>query len=119
MEIRLGPGQEHDLIRAQELLGEHQPQAVIADKAYDADAFLECLQERNAQAVIPPLKHRLVQRRYSKRKYKQRNLIERFINRLKHYRRVATRYDKTARNFLAFVYLTSTLVAVGVNVNMT
>lgn len=106
-------------MRAQELLGEHQPEAVIADKAYDADAFLECLHERDAQVVIPPMKHRTVQRRYSKRKYKQRNLIERFINRLKHYRRVATRYEKTARNFLAFTYLTSALVTLGVNVNMT
>jgi transposase len=119
VELCLGPGQEHDLNRAEEMLGEHQPEAVIADKAYDADAFLGILRQRHVEAVIPPLKHRNVQRRYSKRKYKQRNLIERFINRLKHYRRVATRYEKTARNFLAFSYLASTLVTLGANVNIT
>jgi len=115
--LRLGPGQEADIHRAEELLGEHQPEAVIADKAYDADAFVELLQDRDVEAVIPPLRCRTVQRRYSKRKYKQRNLVERFVNRLKHYRRVATRYEKTARNFLAFTQLASTLVTLGVTVN--
>jgi transposase len=99
------------------LLGDHQPSTVIADKAYDADAFLELVSARDAEAVIPPTKIRTVQRRYSRRKYKQRNLIERFINRLKHYRRVATRYEKTARNFLSFTHLATTLVALGVTVN--
>jgi transposase len=107
------------LIRAEEILADHQPEAVIADKAYDANAFLDVLRKRNAEVVIPPLKTRKVQRRYSRSKYKQRNLIERFLNRLKHYRRVATRYEKTAANFLAFVQLASTLVTLGVNVNMT
>jgi putative transposase len=119
VEIRLGPGQEHDITRAAELLGPHEPEAVIADRAYDADAFVAEVQERDAEVVIPPLKTRKVQRRYNKRKYKQRNLIERFINRLKHYRRVATRYEKTARNFLAFTCLASALVALGVTVNVT
>lgn len=117
--MRLGPGQEADIHRAEELLAEHQPEAVIADKAYDSDAFVELLQDREVEAVIPPLRCRIVQRRYSKRKYKQRNLVERFVNRLKHYRRVATRYEKTARNFLAFTQLASTLVTLGVNVNTT
>jgi transposase len=119
VELRLGPGQEHDLTRAEELLGQHQPAAVIADRAYDADAFLARIHERDAEPVIPPLKTRKVQRPYNRRKYKQRNLIERFVNRLKHYRRVATRYEKTARNFLAFAYLASSLVTLGVNVNTT
>jgi putative transposase len=106
-------------MRATELLGDHQPEAVIADRAYDADAFLAEVKEREAEAVIPPLKTRRIQRRYNRKKYRQRNLIERFINRLKHYRRVATRYEKTARNFLAFAHLAATLVTLGVNVNTT
>jgi len=92
---------------------------VIADKAYDADSFVELVQKREAEVVIPPLSCRKVLRRFSKRKYKQRNLIERFLNRLKHYRRVATRYEKTARNFLAFTQLATTLVSLGVIVNTT
>jgi transposase len=101
------------------LLGEHQPDAVIADKAYDADAFLELVSKCDAEVVIPSTRNRSAQRRYSKRKYKQRNLIERLINRLKHYRRVATRYEKTARNYLAFTHLATTLVTLRVTVNTT
>ena len=69
VELRLGPGQESDIGRAAELLGDHQPRAVIADKGYDADAFLELVSARDAQAVIPPTKNRTVQRRSNKRKY--------------------------------------------------
>ena len=75
--------------------------------AYDADAFLARIQEREAEIVIPPLKVRNVQRRYNRRKYKPRNPIERFVNRLKHYRRVATRYEKTACDYLAVVTVTA------------
>jgi transposase len=100
-------------------VGPHQPTAVIADRAYDSDAFLNLLRQRDTEAVIPPLKTRLVQRRYNRRKYKRRNLIERLVNRLKHYRRVATRYEKTARNFLAFAHLASVLVTLGITVNTT
>ncbi len=100
-------------------MGGHQPAAVIADRAYDTDVFLKLLRQRHTEAVIPPLKNRLVQRRYNRRKYKRRNLIERLVNRLKHYRRVATRYEKTARNFLAFAHLASALVTLRVTVNTT
>jgi transposase len=118
VEILLGPGQEPDIKRAEENLGEHKPKAVIADKAYDSNRFVDFLEQRDTEVVIPPLRCRTEQREYSKDKYKQRNLIERLINRLKHYRRVATRYEKTARNFLAFTQLAATLVTLGVNVNM-
>jgi transposase len=119
VEVRLGPGQEHDSRQAELLVGPHQPTTVIADRAYDTDAFLGLLRQRNTEAVIPPLKTRLVQRRYNRRKYKRRNLIERLVNRLKHYRRIATRYEKTALNYLAFVHLASALVTLGVTVNTT
>jgi transposase len=119
VEVRLGPGQEHDSRQAELLVGQHQPTAVIADRAYDTDAFLNLLRQRHTEAVIPPLKNRIIQRRYNRKKYKRRNLIERLVNRLKHYRRVATRYEKTARNFLAFAHLASALVTLGVTVNTT
>ena len=63
-----------------------------------------------AEAVIPPKKNRLEQREISLELYKDRNKVERFINRIKHYRRVATRYEKTARNYLAMLHLVSSLV---------
>lgn len=100
-------------------MGSHQATAVIADRAYDTDAFLKLLRQRDTEAVIPPLKTRTVQRRYNRRKYKHRNLIERLVNRLKHYRRIATRYEKKALNYLAFVHLASALVTLGVTVNTT
>lgn len=63
-----------------------------------------------AEAVIPSKQNRLEQREISLELYKDRNKVERFINRIKHYRRVATRYEKTARNYLAMLHLVSTLV---------
>jgi transposase len=90
---------------------------VIADKAYDADELVQTICQRGAQAVIPPRSNRKQPRKFSKRRYKSRNFVERFVNRIKHYRRVATRYEKTARNYLAFVHLASSLVTMGVTVN--
>lgn len=101
------------------MLGDHTPRAVIADKGYDSDEFVAAVRERGAEAVIPPRSNRTQQRRFSKRKYKTRNLVERFVNRIKHYRRIATRYEKTERNYLSFVHLGATLVMLGVTVNMT
>lgn len=119
LELRLGPGEEHDIVRAEELLAEHQPEFVIADKGYDADELVEKLRRRGAKPVIPSRSNRKRPRPYNRRLYRSRNLIERFVNRIKHYRRVATRYEKTARNFLAFVHLAASLVTMGATVNIT
>lgn len=115
----MGPGEEADINRADELLAEHQPKTVIADKGYDADPLVETIRQRGSLPVIPSRSHRTQPRKYSKKRYKTRNLIERFVNRIKHYRRIATRYEKTARNFLAFIHLASSLVMLGVTVNTT
>jgi transposase len=119
VELCLGPGQEHDVIRAEQLLADHAPESVIADKGYDADEFVKTIRDRGAQVVIPPRSNRTHPRKFSKRRYRNRNLVERFVNRIKHYRRIATRFEKTARNYLAFVHLASSLVMLGVTVNMT
>jgi transposase len=119
VEIQLGPGQESDITRAVELLGEHEPKCVIGDKGYDSDELVAEIRERGAEAVIPPRSNRTKKRRWDKKKYKLRNLVECFVSRIKHYRRVATRYDKHGRNYLAFVQLASSLVMLGVTVNMT
>lgn len=82
----------------------------MADKAYDAeDRVLKPLREAGKEIVIPPKKNRKEQRAYDKELYKARHLIENFFCRLKQYRAIATRYDKTARNFLAAVYLAATI----------
>jgi putative transposase len=105
--IRLlaGPGQENDITRAHDLVDGLAPEAVIADRAYDADHLHDAILEVGAEPVIPPRRHRRRSRAYDKALYRERNLIERFFNRLKQFRRVATRYDKLLANFLGFAKL--------------
>ena len=110
MEIRLTPGQEADVKQAEPLLEGYSPEAVIADKAYDSDPLVESIETKRAEAVIPPKRNRKQPRDFDRYLYKVRNLVERFINRIKQYRRVATRYEKTARNFLAFTHVASIMV---------
>ena len=98
----LTPGQQADITQAEALLADQQPAAVLADKGYDSDALLAFIADLDAQAVIPARRNRIQQRELDPQLYAERNQVERLFNRLKHYRRLATRYDKTARNFLAF-----------------
>jgi putative transposase len=101
----LTPGQAHDLACAEPLIANVDPDALIGDKAYDADPFIDTLTERDITAVIPPKTNRKIQRVCDFVLYCERNLVERFFNQLKHFRAIATRYDKLARNFLAGVQL--------------
>ena len=110
VEFILTGGQQADVTQAQALMQEHQADAVIADKAYDCDAVLEAAKRQGAQAVIPPKKNRKVMRDYGKHLYKECKKVEWFINLIKRYRRVATRYEKTARNFLGFVHVASIMI---------
>jgi transposase len=80
---------------------------VLADKAYNADRIRELIQDQGATPNIPPKSNRRWKPCFSKRLYRERNLIERFFSKLKHFRRVATRYDKLAANFLAMIQLAS------------
>ena len=104
------PGQAHDLACAEELIQASDPDALIADKAFDADPFINALNERAITPVIPPKVNRKIQRLCDFALYCERNLIERFFNKLKHYRAVATRYDKLARNFLAGVQIACAMI---------
>ena len=108
--LMLTPGQDHDLTCAQPLLEDASPSALIGDKAYDADALIETLDRRAIIAVIPPKANRKVQRDCDFVLYSERNLVERFFNKIKHYRAIATRYDKLARNFLAAVQLVAAII---------
>lgn len=81
------------------------PAAMLADKGYDSDAIRDDLKRRGADPVIPTKSNRKVQRPVNEAKYALRNRIERFFNRLKHSRRIATRYDKLASSFLGFVQI--------------
>jgi len=82
---------------------------VLADKGYDSDGILNFVQGQGAIAVIPPRSSRRVIRAYDKEVYKQRNLIERAFNRLKQWRRIATRYDRRSLYFMAVLQLASAI----------
>ena len=101
----LSAGQAHDLTCAEPLIETVDPGAVIADKAYDADAFVDDLNARAITPVIPSKSNRKTPRPCDFALYCERNLIERFFNALKHFRAIATRYDKLAKIFLAGVHL--------------
>jgi transposase len=108
--LTLTAGQIHDLACAEALIENADPDALIADKAYDADALVGRLTEREITPVIPPKANRKAKRECDFALYRERNLIERFFNKIKHFRAIATRYDKLARNFLAAVQLISAVI---------
>jgi transposase len=108
--VELTAGQAGDLTVAEGLLAGLEPGAVIADKGYDSDRFVAAVEAAGAEVVIPPLGCRKVLREYDEHIYRERNAVERFFAKIKQYRRVATRYEKTARNFLAFVHVASIMV---------
>ena len=87
------------------LLQGHRATAVLADKGYDADYVVEAIRGMGAEVVIPARSHRKTPRDYDRHLYKERNLIERMFNLLKHFLRVSTRYDKTALSFISFLHL--------------
>ncbi|MGL5095019.1 MAG: IS5 family transposase [Planctomycetia bacterium] len=101
----LTPGQASDVGQAEGLLNGVDGEYVIADKGYDADKIVEAIRGKGAAAVIPPKKNRKEQRPYDRVLYKERNKVERLFGRLKQCRRIATRYEKTSRNFLGFLHL--------------
>ena len=107
----LTPGQAHDLEGADEFLPQMQADVLLADKAFDADErVIEPLIAAGKEFVIPLRSNRKAKRAFDEEIYKARHLIENFFCRLKQYRAIATRYDKTARNFLAAIHLAAAVV---------
>jgi transposase len=122
--VSLTGGHVHDVTQAQVLTQEIEPAALLADKGYDSDGFIEHLEVRRIydsdgfiehlevrriKPVIPPRANRKTPRECDFALYCERNLVERFFNIIKHFRAITTRYEKTARNFLAGVHLVCAL----------
>ena len=101
-------GQRHDITQAEGLLADFE--RVIADRSYDAEEFLILIADKEAEAVIPPRKKRKEQREYDGHLCKERHLIECFFNKIKHYRRLFSRFDKLDQRLLGFPSLAGALI---------
>ena len=114
VEFLLSPGSDHDATHAIEILDrvDITGSNVLGDRAYDSDAIVDYIGERGAVVVIPSKSNRLIQRDCDWWLYKERHLIENFFQKIKWFRRVATRYDKSDRAFLGFVLLAAICILV-------
>ena len=110
LRFRITAGQAHDITVAQPLLEGQIADAVLADKAYDSNDLRNHIARMKAQAVIPSKRNRKVVIPHDNELYKQRNRIERCFNRLKHFRRFATRYDRRTIHFTGFVHLAAVMI---------
>ena len=107
MRITLTGGERHDITQADALIEGFDGEFVIADKGCDSDRFVALISDMGMAAVIPPRSNRKTPRSYDAELYKVRNVVERFIGRVKHFRRVATRYGKLSRVYLGFLQFVS------------
>jgi transposase len=103
-------GERNDITQAERLIENLYADYVIADKGYDAEPFVLKLKARHCEVVIPSRINHKVQRVIDTHLYKERHLIENQIGKLKHFRRVFSRFDKLAKNYLSFIYFASTVV---------
>jgi putative transposase len=106
----LTPGQLHDILQAEDLISGFSFENLLADMGFDSDRFRCRIAEAGAQAVIPSSRVRSQAIPYDKHIYRDRNLVERFINKIKHFRRIATRYEKTAVSFASMLFLVGAMI---------
>ena len=110
LRILLTGGNVHDISPAPDLISGLSAEFVLADKAYDAQTFIDVACSQGSQIVIPPRANRREQRDYDHHIYKERHLVECFFAKLKSYRRIATRYEKLSQTFRAAVMIAACLV---------
>jgi len=117
--LKITEGQAHDGRSAADMLDTvERGDVLLADRAYDSNALRQTLAARGARANIKPMPNRVCVPRFNRRLYRKRNLVERFFNKIKHYRAVATRYDKRDDNFLATIKLASIRIWLRFNESM-
>ncbi len=110
MRLILTGGQVADVTQGAALVTGIEADPVLADQGYDRNELVGMIEASGCEAVIPPRSNRKAKRDYDRHLYNDRNLVERFINRVKQCRRIATRAEKTARNDLAYWHLASIIV---------
>ena len=110
LRLILTPGQTADVTQAEALVSDIPLKILLADKGYDSQAFVDYLAKEGIDALIPSRSNAKHPRTYDKVVYKERHLIECFFGKIKHYRRVFSRFDKKAQNFLSFLHFVSVLL---------
>ena len=110
LRYRLTGGQEHDVTQAAELISGIESEHVIADRAYDSNQFLGSIIRSGAVPVIPPRSNRREPHSYDEYLYRERHLVECFIGKIKHYRRIFSRFDKLANRYLGFLHFVGALI---------
>jgi transposase len=108
--LLLTAGQTSEYTQAEALIEGFEAGYVLADKGYDSDQFVFAIEKNQAIPVIPSKKNRKMPRDLDKTLYKERNLVERLFQKLKHFRRIATRYERLARNYQAMLSLVATVI---------
>lgn len=103
-------GECSDHRQAENLIADFEFDYLIADKGYDSKAFVESVRRTGAKTVIPSRSYNLNQREVDWHLYRERHLIECFIGKIKHYRRIFTRFEKLSKNYLSFIHLVSSLI---------
>ncbi len=103
-------GQRHDITQAKAMIAGYACEYVIADKSYDSNDFIQSIVASGALPVIPPRANRKESREYDEYLYRERHLVECFINKIKHYRRIFSRFDKLAKRYLGFLSFVGALI---------
>lgn len=110
LRFTLTGGHRHDITQAEALLVGFECEYLIADRSYDSIDFLQIIVEGGAVPVIPPRANRKPQRDYDAYLYRERHLVECFIGKIKHYRRVFSRFEKLAKHYLGFLSFVGALI---------
>ena len=110
LRLALTAGQRHDILKAHDMVVGLDFDALIADRGYAARVFVDALLAKGLEVVIPPKANAMLPRQYDTWRYRERHLVECFIGKLKHFRRVFSRFDKLARRYLSFLHLTCALI---------
>ena len=107
MRFILTGGERNDITQSDKLIAGLEGEYVIADKGYDSNKFVELIESMGMEAVIPPRSNRKSPRAYDAELYRERNIVERFIHKIKNYRRIACRFDKLSLRYLGFLQFVS------------
>ncbi len=110
LRFELTAGQHHDITEAEALIVGFEAEHVLGDKGYDSAEFLQFIQDLGAVPVIPPRSNLKTLREYDKYLYRERHLVECFINKIKHYRHIFSRFDKLANRYLGFISFVGALI---------